>query len=690
MNEFAALIYWLIVGLWIAVLAVVATAFARGKKQKQFSAMRLLLFVVTIDTSRNIIENIYFGLYFGARYGLFPAGIIEVLGNPALLIVPKIANVAAACVVFSLLLFRWLPRISKERSDIQHDLHQAEWKFQLLVDGVQEYAIYLLDPAGNVTSWNSGAERIKGYKASEIIGQHFSTFYTNEDRAAGRPQQALQIAAKEGRFETRASRMRKDGTTFWANVVIDAIRDDTGNLIGFAKVTKDITEERQAEERLVQLAHFDQLTGLPNRSSLMHDLAACSNDPPLLAAVSMLDLDGFKAINDTLGHAVGDHVLQEVADRGREVVGSSGQFYRLGGDEFVIVLPKCQDPLYATDIINEMLRRFAEAIDNSGKPVFITASCGLTFVPSEGATAEDLLAQADLALYEAKEAGGNRCHLFVPTMRAQAHARQELGSELRRAVKDQEFVLHYQPQIRLGDGKVVGAEALLRWRHPQRGLLAPGVFIDALSESPFAREVGNWVLQDACATAARWREDGLGSLRIGVNLFPAQFHADGLVSDVETAIKMHDLAAEALELEITENIAFGQDEKILNTLRALRGLGVGLAFDDFGTGYASLSYLTKYPLTRVKIDRSFVQNIAKRCPQQATAVVRSMIVMAHNLGFDVIAEGVETPDQASFLQAKRCDEVQGYLYAKPLPADEFERFLRGYDSRRKSNMAAAS
>jgi diguanylate cyclase (GGDEF)-like protein/PAS domain S-box-containing protein len=529
-----------------------------------------------------------------------------------------------------------------------------------------------------VTSWNSGAERITGYKASEIIGNHFGIFYPDDERAAGRPAEALAIATREGHFETKAQRVRRDGTIFWANVVIDAIRDDDGRLIGFAKVTKDISETRLAEERLVQLAHFDQLTGLPNRTSLMLDFGKLDVADAVPGLVGMMDLDGFKAINDARGHAIGDLVLQEVADRGKEVLGDKGQFYRLGGDEFVVVLPNCRDFLAATEIITALLRRIEEPIENSGMSLFASASCGITFCPDRGTTADQLLVQADLALYAAKDAGGRRYSLFVPTMRASAHARHELDVELRRACTEREFVLHYQPQIRLEDGAVVGVEALLRWQHPQRGLLVPGLFIDNLSRSPIALDVGNWVLDTACRTAARWRKMGLPPLRIGVNLFPAQFHDEDLFVRVDAALKRHDLPPTALELEITENIAFDQDEAVLATLRSLRALGVGLAFDDFGTGYASLSYLTKYPLTRVKIDRSFVRNISKRCPQEATAIVRSMIVMAHNLGFDVIAEGVETSDQEAFLQSKHCDEVQGYLYAKPLPAEDFEMFLRDY------------
>lgn len=676
MHLVAGLIYWLIVALWLAIFAVVAIAYARNPRQ--FKAAQLLLVVVAIDTARNIIENIYFGTYFGAQLGLFPGSLATTLGDPRLLILPKAVNVCAACTVFGLLLLRWLPRTMRERRDVENHLHHAETKFQLLVDGVSEYAIYLLDPDGRVSSWNSGAQRIKGYEADEIIGHQVAEFYTPEDRAANRPALALEVAARDGRFETKGWRVRKDGSRFRANVVLRALRHKSGSLIGFAKVTKDITESERAEERLIQLAHFDQLTGLPNRTSLLGDLDRILGTGTVASAIVMFDFDGFKDINDSYGHSVGDRVLAVVADRAREVAGADGRFYRLGGDEFVLVLPHSGDPLEAARLTSALLRRFEDAMEIGGHRLFVGASAGIAVAPGDGSNAEELLAHADVALYESKGGGGRKYSLFTPTMRAKVRARQELDVELRRACAEREFVLHYQPQIRLSDGAVVGAEALLRWRHPRHGLLAPGVFIDALARGPVALEVGNWILHTACRTAGAWHQRGMTPLRVGVNLFPAQFHDSNLLTEVEAALRDSGLDPASLELEITENIAFGHDEAVMATLRSLHASGVGLAFDDFGTGYASLSYLTRYPLTRVKIDQSFIRNIAHKCPQEATAIVRSIIIMAHNLGLGVTAEGVETFDQAAFLRARRCDEVQGYLYAAPLPADQFEAFVESY------------
>jgi diguanylate cyclase (GGDEF)-like protein len=436
----------------------------------------------------------------------------------------------------------------------------------------------------------------------------------------------------------------------------------------------------ESETKLTHLAHYDQLTGLANRVSLQNDLHEAirpdRGPTPGATCIAIFDLDGFKDINDTLGHSVGDRLLQEVARRLMEFAADNGRFYRLGGDEFVLLQPNCGDPRAIAGVVDTVLKRLAEKFEISEHQLFIGASAGIAIAPTDGADIEELVSNADLALYDAKSAGGNVYRLFVPVMRAKTVARRCLDAELRRANANKEFELFFQPQVRACDGAVVGAEALLRWRHPEHGILAPGAFIAALSASPVVLEVGRWILQSACAQAAAWRSAGLPPLRMGVNLFSAQFHGETLIHDVEAALSHSGLPADALEIEITENIALGEQEESLEALRTLRARGVKLAFDDFGTGYASLSYLTRYPLTRLKIDQSFVRKIADEYTTTDTAIVRSIIVMAHNLGLEVIAEGVETATQAAFLRAEKCEELQGYLYAKPLPAAEFEAYLR--------------
>jgi diguanylate cyclase (GGDEF)-like protein len=413
---------------------------------------------------------------------------------------------------------------------------------------------------------------------------------------------------------------------------------------------------------------------LPNRLSLQKQLGRLlsGGGPKEPTAIVMFDLDGFKDVNDTLGHSTGDLLLIEVGSRLAEIIGSRGQVCRLGGDEFVVVIPGCGDPLEVARIVEAALQRLAEPYEINDQILHLAGSAGSAIAPNDGASVDELIANADLALYQAKADGGRVCRFFVPVMRAQAQARHSLGLELRRAHDSNEFELYYQPQIRLADEAVVGAEALIRWRHPERGILAPGLFIDTLAASSIAPAVSRWIVQTACAATAKWRADGLPLGRIGVNLFPTQLGDSTLLADIDEVLQSTGLPAEALELEITENVALNFEDA--EVLQKLRDKGLMLAFDDFGTGYASLSYLTRFPLARIKIDRSFVAKITDDAGD--AAIVRSLIAMAHNLGLEVIAEGVETEAQAEFLLKEQCQEAQGFLYGRPLPAAEFEALLR--------------
>jgi diguanylate cyclase (GGDEF)-like protein/PAS domain S-box-containing protein len=532
--------------------------------------------------------------------------------------------------------------------------------------------ILVTDKQGKLIRVSPISASILGYAPEEMIGRSAVEFvYPDDLKATRREMQLARRGQNTRNFETRYA--HKDGrviTLAWSGVWSEPeqIHLFTG---------RDVTERKIVEQKLEHLAHFDQLTGLRNRTSLRGDLnEVLGGSAGRATSIAMFDLDGFKDINDTLGHSTGDRLLQEAAQRMSAMASPPAQFYRLGGDEFVLTLPGCGDPRRIASLVDSILKRLAEGFDISGHRLFIGASAGIAIAPADGVTVEDLISNADLALYDAKAAGGHGYRLFLPVLRAKAHARRELDTELRRACSEKEFVLYFQPQIRMSDGVVVGAEALLRWRHPTQGILGPGVFIEALGESPVVLDVGRWILQTACETAAAWRAEGLPPLRMGVNLFPGQFHGGTLLADVEAALLLSGLPAEGLEIEITENIALAHDDATLAPLRTLRSKGVKLAFDDFGTGYASLSYLARYPLSRIKIDQSFVRKIADSPSREDTAIVRSIIVMAHNLGLEVIAEGVETVAQAAFLRAEKCEEVQGFLYSRPLPRSDFEEFVR--------------
>ena len=679
MNIAAALIYWVIVALWLAVFAMLCVAYVRNPKS--FGAMRLLLAVLLIDTGRNLAENLYFGAYWGGQYGIFPASMTAVLGDPVYLFLTKVMTVVAAAVVLVVLSMRWLPAAMREWSDAKAEIRSQE---QALNQEIEERRrlfetsidlILITDREGNIVRVSPSSAPTIGYEPEEIIGRSGTDFVHPDDLDNTRREMRQARSGRNIRnFDCRY--MHKDGRAVpltWSGVWSEP--EQRHYFMG-----RDMSEQRAVEDKLRHLAHFDMLTGVGNRTSLHEDLSKLLDAPGAgPVTLAMFDLDGFKDINDTLGHSVGDALLCQAAAR-LGSVSDEASVYRLGGDEFVFILPGCGDPLIASGIVQTALDRFAERFRPQGHNLLLTASAGVAIAPSDGGTVDELVSNANLALYEAKAAGGRIYRFFVPQLRVRAEARRRLDAELRRACAQGEFELHYQPQIHAADSTIHSAEALLRWRHPERGVLAPGTFIDALADSAVAPEVGRWILRAACQAAARWRDSDGDGPNIAVNLFPAQFRTGTLVEDVEKALAEAGLPAEALELEITENIALDHDDSVLVPLVQLRAMGVSIAFDDFGTGYASVSYLTRYPLTRIKIDRSFVHKIAASPALEDTAIVRSIIAMAGNLGLAVTAEGVETAAQSAFLTSEGCQDLQGFLFSRPLPELDFVDFLERWNA----------
>jgi diguanylate cyclase (GGDEF)-like protein/PAS domain S-box-containing protein len=549
------------------------------------------------------------------------------------------------------------------------DLKHAKDTLAAVIDA-SPVAIVCSNPDRRIFLWNRAAERIFGFSAEEAIGR------------PAREMPPLFVPDGVGLFRRAISgeivrdlhlkRKRKDGTVVDVRAAAAAMYNADGTVSGVARAYEDFTDRVRAEEQLTRIAHYDQLTGLPNRLTLQKQLGGMLAGDGSPTAIGLLDLDGFKDVNDTLGHSTGDQLLIEVGQRLVEVASDRGQVCRLGGDEFVVIVPDCGNPVVVGEIVDTMLKRLTEPFKIGDHILHIGASAGIAIAPADGNNVDELIANADLALYQAKSAGRRAYRFFLPVLRAQAQARRSLDIELRRAYAENEFELYFQPQVRLVDGAVIGAEALLRWRHPVAGILAPGAFIDTLAASAISPQVSRWIIRTACSQTATWRADGLPLSRIAINLFPNQLGDERLLHDVDEALRDTGLPAEALELEITENVALDFEDAAV--LTKIHDRGIKLAFDDFGTGYASLSYLTRFPLARIKIDRSFVGKITDDAGD--AAIVRSLIAMAHNLGLEVIAEGVETAEQAEFLIHQKCEEAQGYLYAKPLPAAEFEAYLR--------------
>lgn len=528
-------------------------------------------------------------------------------------------------------------------------------------------------PDNAIVSWNSAAEELFGHPASQAIGKSLSIIIPERQRAAHNAGLARAVQAGTARLAGRSVEilaLHADGHEFPVDLSL-SMWFEAGKPM-FGALIRDITDRQSAQRRLEHLAHCDTLTTLPNRNALHARLAADMQKGP--CSLMLLDLDGFKYVNDSLGHSLGDELLAFVAARLAGIVGTSGFLARLGGDEFAILLSHCADPLRLDALAGQIFEALQAPFEIEGQSVFVGTSIGIAMSPKDAVDVEQLLSSADLALYSAKSEGGGVRAFFVRAMQSKSEQRHRLGIELRQALANRELELWYQPQISLPDRRLIGFEALLRWRHPEHGLLTPQTFIDVLEESAIAEQVGDWVVEEACAALAQWKKAGLGSLRVGINLFTAQLRSGRLCEVVSSALDRHGLCANQLEIEITENTVLRHSNQSTNALRKLKALGVGIAFDDFGTGFASLSLLQKYPLTRLKIDRSFVAQIDTKVGD--AAIVRAIVAMARSLDLTVTAEGVETAEQEAALLHLGCDEAQGYRYGRAVPAAMVEDIHR--------------
>ena len=527
---------------------------------------------------------------------------------------------------------------------------------------------------GIITRWNEAAARMFGISRRDAIGLSLDLIVPEPMRGAHSAGMKRLTKGGTARVVGRVIEVvaqHVDGRTFPIEMSL-AMWQENGVRV-FGSVIRDISERRQNQERLHQLAHFDQLTLLPNRTLFLERLEACLTDGSF-GAILLVDLDRFKEVNDLYGHLCGDQVLREAALRLKQCAsGADATVARLGGDEFAVLLPKVNSQLEAAVIADKIKTALRGPFDIEARNVRVGCCIGIALAPAHGRTADELIGNADLALYKAKSAGGDSRELFVAKYRENAAARMHLEIELKRAATRGEFEVHYQPQVNLLNGQITGAEALLRWRHPERGVLAPALFIKSMEAAKQAETVGQWILETACHQAREWHKLN-PSLHIGVNLFATQLRAPSLVNSIQLALAKSSLPPEFLELEITEDILLNEEESWLPSLNLLRAIGVGFSFDDYGTGYASLSLLKRFPITRLKIDRSFIRNITN--DSDDAAIVDTVITLARYFKLSVIAEGVETPAQESHLIASGCKSAQGYLYGKPMSAKDFTAALK--------------
>lgn len=533
-----------------------------------------------------------------------------------------------------------------------------------------EYPIEYVNPA---------FERVTGYAAREVLGYDCRILLGDEGDSAGFEE--IRAALHERREGNAVLRhYRKDGRLLWNDMYVAPVRDEDGEVRHFVMAQYDITAMKQAEAELKRQASHDALTGLPNRALLqdrIEQAIAFAKRSSRSVWVALIDLDRFKHVNDTLGHKAGDVLLQQIAARLKHAVRQADTVARLGGDEFVLILPEPADdgePAAApTAALQRILQAVAQPLTIDGFEFFPTCSIGVAAYPADGTDAETLLMRADMAMYRAKESGRNDVHFYTAAIDAQSLERLYMESELRHALERDQFVLHYQPQVDLCSGRVIGTEALIRWQHPDLGMVPPARFIGMAEETGLIGAIGGWVLRTACTQNKAWHDAGLGHLKVAVNLSARQFSQKDLVREIASILAETGLASQYLEIELTESLVMNDVEHAIRALRELKVLGVQLAIDDFGTGYSSLAYLKRFPIDVLKIDRSFVRDMV--VDPDSEAIVASIISLSHHLQMKVVAEGVETLQQLNYLRSHGCDEVQGNHFSRPLPPAELEQRL---------------
>jgi len=561
-------------------------------------------------------------------------------------------------------------RRARERLRAEDELRMAASVFE-----ESPLGILITDLDGRIQRVNRSFSAITSYSADEALGQSprlIKSAHHDKNHYAA----LWQTLKTSGLWQGELLNRRKSGETYavWQNII--AVKDASGEPIHYIGMFQDITEKKIAQENLRHLAEYDLLTELPNRH-LFHDrlehaiLRMRRNNENL--TVMFIDLDHFKRVNDSLGHVAGDQLLTEVARRFRTCLREADTLARQGGDEFTLLLEGASK-FTAEAVAEKLIGILAEPIALASTEVFIGASIGIARYPEDGPDAETLLKSADTAMYRAKSAGRNRFQFFDPDMESQVSHRLSLETDLRHALARGQLELHYQLQVDARAKRVVGVEALLRWRHPERGMVGPVEFIPIAEETGLIVPIGRWVLEEACRQGALWNQELGQKLRISVNVAPQQFQRGQIIDEVRVALANSGLPAAQLELEITESSLMGDIDSVAGTLHELKALGVSLAVDDFGTGYSSLSYLKRLPIDRLKIDRSFVSDTP--FDNEDKAIVRTIIGMTENLELSVIAEGVEREDQMRFLDAEGCPELQGYLFSRPGSAATVAETLR--------------
>jgi len=533
-----------------------------------------------------------------------------------------------------------------------------------------------LAPDNPIVYVNPAFERITGYSSEDVLGRN-ARLLQGSDLA----QPAL-ITVRAALHDERPCHVvlrnyRKDGSMYWNELHIAPVRNEAGAVSHYIGVHSDITDTKTHQDELARQANHDSLTGLPNRNLLWDRIdGVCARTLRYgnFAAIAFLDLDNFKLVNDSMGHTLGDHLLRAVAARLQAALRTTDTVARQGGDEFVLVLSDQKTEQQVAAELERIVQSFVKPFSIDGRDVFITASIGAALYPQDAKDPESLMKSAELAMYRAKESGRNSYQLYTLEMQTRVTERLALESKLRQALARGEFELHYQPQVGLDDNRVFGCEALIRWKQPELGMVSPARFIPLAEETGLIVPIGEWVLRTACRQCKAWQDAGLPAIAVAVNISARQFREKNLLQLVAAILAETGLAPAQLELEVTESVIMQDAQQVIASLQAFRDMGVRLSVDDFGTGYSSLSYLKRFPVDRLKIDQSFVRDLCTDADD--VAIAQAVITLGHTLNLRVIAEGVETPEQLAFLRRHQCDEIQGYLFGKPMPAEDFGKLLQ--------------
>jgi diguanylate cyclase (GGDEF)-like protein/PAS domain S-box-containing protein len=563
-----------------------------------------------------------------------------------------------------------------QQKAVQEALRKSEEKFRQLAENIPQ-VFWMADPdQSSITFLSSGFEALTGRREPQC-GKNVALLLSvvhEDDRE--RVEREWKLKGALGAYDIEYRIIHADGSERWVHDRAFPVWNAQGAVERIAGITEDITERKHAQEQLLHLAHFDRLTDLPNRV-LVYDrftqALAQARRNAWSSAILFIGLDRFKNVNDTLGHAQGDKLLQMVAGRMRPFVHSGDTVGRVAGDEFAVILSELAAPQDAGVTVQNILNVIAEPFDVDGHEVYVTASVGIAVYPTDGEDADTLIRNADKAMHVAKAAGRNGYRYYTAEMNERVLEKRQLEIQLRRALDREEFLLHYQPKVDIATGDIAGVEALLRWQPTEGGLVSPDRFIPLLEETGLIVPVGEWVLRKACAQLKSWKDTRVRLVPIAVNLSTRQFHQQDLCAIVARTLREHGISARLLELEITESAAMQDAEASIAMLRDLRALGVRLSIDDFGTGYSSLSYLKRLPVDTVKIDRAFVKDLATNADD--ASIAQAIIKMSHTLGLKVVAEGVETSSQLAFLSSHGCDQMQGYYFSRPVPAAEVTEML---------------